>query len=192
MYIIFAIIVGILDCLLEYLLKITLGTSVTNMFIIGYLFLGAVIGCAIRLNLLKSGKRPNVVTVITSILVAIVTFVGIHYADYKTVYYKGESVVTYNVFKSNNGEHISKFGYFDGKEYKFFTFLNYEKYEMSNATLKIGLSVDILNRDEEPTPLSNYISEIFDFILMIAFALIMSSSNKGVNPAFKFTESREC
>lgn len=85
-----------------------------------------------------------------------------------------------------------KFGYFDGKEYKFFTFLNYEKYEMSNATLKIELSVDILNRDEEPTPLSNYISEIFDFILMIAFALIMSSSNKGVNPAFKFTESREC
>ena len=84
MYIISALIVMAIEFVIEYLLKITLGKGITNMFIIGYVLIGVLLGGVIKSTLIKHNKKNNVFVIFMSIILLTINYIGIEYVDYKT------------------------------------------------------------------------------------------------------------
>lgn len=178
MFAVYAFIVIIIECIVEYLLKIVLGFSVTNAFIVGVLLYGAITGWAIKLGMIRKRKKVNFGIIFLSFVLLTINFIGINYVDYRTVYYNGEQIVTYNIFKSNNGKHISNYGYLEGKKYKYFNFLSYERYSLKNSRLEIGPHFDFLDEENESTPISNYIMTALDYIIILSIGMLVIVANE--------------
>lgn len=155
-----------------------LGMNVFNVVMfyvlpVGTLLVSIFLPIAMINGLKRSKKKYTKIYGIITVCIAVFTYIGSEYIEYRTTYYAGGSYIERGLI----GEHDEDYTWIgnwtyqneDGEEVKF-TFINYIKFKLDNANTNI---ID-RNGNEEKIDTKgylNYIRVVLNFIILIGITL---------------------